>query len=850
MAVATVESAVKALEKQLEHAAVTDTDGKDAVSMAIGCLHNVELHPYQKDGLAWLAHRERAHVNVILGDEMGLGKTVQTIAFVCYLNVAYAASFKTCLVVAPLSVLPNWNEQFTRYAPHLSVVTYCGDKNERRDLQTKFHSQASPKILLTSYELVALDTTFLKACAPWSLGVFDEGHRLKNAKSQIHQTLRDDVISERKMILTGTPVQNNLAELAALLSLLNPMAFTPAVCLAFTATQPSPSLLRSILAPVMLLRTVDDVQEAVQLPPLTKVVIHTELSPMQRAYYKQIVSKGTAFESTLSLMNVLAQLRKACNHPYLFPNAEPEPFEEGPHLYMNSGKLFVLHTLLHALHARNHVVLLFSTSTAFLDIIQDYCTWQKLSYERLDGSVRGEERWQAIDRFRHEDAFLFLLSTRAGGVGLNLQRADTVIFCDVDYNPQMELQALARAYRMGQTNAIHVMHLVCAHSVEEIMYKRSLEKLKLSATVRECSKARHALAVDGTPEWRDDMVQYGLQYLMEQSDDDGLQPLTDDQLETILHRGRSTTAMVAPALPTQLVDDENMYYFDGHDYSTTTAADATCLKQLQLDMASTPRLRKTTPSTIEYEHDADDAVDVVDADALAQQRLARKHALWAKNNYTSYAIDATLSELGHASGSNDDDDEACAITYKTGNAALASGDDVRPAIILHCVDTSGEWTSRGFFGAISHRAPYVEAAYRQMKVNHDLKLGQAHCIPLDNHTFVCLLVVQTYLHQKKKRTGKTLAVRLNSLQLALAAVAAKARQCHATIHMPRLGAGTPGFNWYAVERLIKKHLRAVTVYYFTPSTKRHKATHATSDALSATTKSTTGAATSFAPGTT
>ncbi|RHY35362.1 hypothetical protein DYB32_000158 [Aphanomyces invadans] len=822
MAVATVESAVNALETQLEHAAVTDTDGKDAVSMAIGSLHNVELHPYQKDGLAWLAHRERAHVNVILGDEMGLGKTVQTIAFVCYLNVAYASTFKTCLVVAPLSVLPNWNEQFTRYAPHLSVVTYCGDKKERRDLQAKFHSQANPKILLTSYELVALDTTFLKACAPWSLGVFDEGHRLKNAKSQIHQTLRDDVISERKMILTGTPVQNNLAELAALLSLLNPMAFTPAVCLAFTATQPSPSLLRSILAPVMLLRTVDDVQEAVQLPPLTKVVIHTELSPMQRAYYKQIVSKGTAFESTLSLMNVLAQLRKACNHPYLFPNAEPEPFEEGPHLYMNSGKLFVLHTLLHALHARNHVVLLFSTSTAFLDIIQDYCT-APTRYDSL-GIMTERTPWRT-DRGK-------------------------VIFCDVDYNPQMELQALARAYRMGQTNAIHVMHLVCAHSVEEIMYKRSLEKLKLSATVRECSKARHALAVDGTPEWRDDMVQYGLQYLMEQSDDDGLQPLTDDQLETILHRGRSTTAMVAPALPTQLVDDENMYYFDGHDYSTTTAADATCLKQLQLDMASTPRLRKTTPSTIEYEQDADDAVDVVDADALAQQRLARKHALWAKNNYTSYAIDATLSELGHASRGNDDDDEACAIKYKTGNAALASGDDVRPAIILHCVDTSGVWTTRGFFGAISHRAPYVEAAYRQMKVNHDLKLGQAHCIPLDNHTFVCLLVVQTYLHQKKKRTGKTLAVRLNSLQLALAAVAAKARQCHATIHMPRLGAGTPGFNWYAVERLIKKHLRAVTVYYFTPSTKRHKATHATSDALSATTKSTTGAASSIAPGTT
>ncbi|RHZ21080.1 hypothetical protein DYB37_011808, partial [Aphanomyces astaci] len=346
-----LEDVVETLEKKLLDAAsaAANNDEQDVVSTAVGRLHDVELHAYQMDGLKWLVHREQAHVNVILGDEMGLGKTLQTIAFISYLNAAYPLSFQSCLIVAPLSVLPNWSEQLGRFAPHLSVLSYSGDKEQRRVLQAQFALNPTA-VLLTSYELAALDTSFLKACPSWSLGVFDEGHRLKNVKTQIHQTLRDDIQFDRKVILTGTPVQNNLVELAALLSFLNPTLFTPTACHALASSM-SPSLLRSILAPVMLLRTVRDVQNSLKLPPLTKVVIHTQLSPMQRAYYKQIV---------LSLMNILAQLRKACNHPYLFPNAEPEPFQEGAHLYMNSGKLFVLHTLLHELKATNHVVLLFS----------------------------------------------------------------------------------------------------------------------------------------------------------------------------------------------------------------------------------------------------------------------------------------------------------------------------------------------------------------------------------------------------------------------------------------------------------------------------------------------------------
>ncbi|KAF0720267.1 Aste57867_454 [Aphanomyces stellatus] len=808
---AVVKGVVSSLEKALDGAGDVS---EAALSTALALLQDVTLHDYQLEGIKWLGRRELAKLNVILGDEMGLGKTLQTIAFMCYLDAAYHSSLEPCLIMAPLSVLPNWREQLTRFAPHLSVMVYMGEKTDRHDLQKKFN-QTKPRVLLTSYELALIDTTFLKATR-WSLAVFDEGHRLKNSKAKLYVALTEEFRFDRKLLLTGTPVQNNMDELAALLAFLNPTFFTPSVCQALRTAEPP--LLRAVLSPVLLLRTVQDVQATLQLPPLTKVVIHTGLSPMQRAYYKEIVSKGTTFHSDLSLMNILAQLRKACNHPYLFPNAEPEPFQEGPHLYRNSGKLFALHTLLPVLKARGHVVLLFSTSTQFLDIIQDYCTWQHHSYERLDGSVRGEERWQTIDRFRREDStFLFLLSTRAGGVGLNLQRADTVIFCDVDYNPQMELQALARAYRMGQTQPIHVMHLVCAHSVEEIIYKRSLAKLKLSQTVRECSKT--TVADDESVE---EMLQYGLHHVMEQADDAELEPLSEEQVETILKRGESATVPVVSSGVDATV--ENMYYFEGCDYSKQ---DLQSLRQLKAKgtMAASSQRKTRTAKYDESDDDGgtdDDDVIQVDLEVATRQRIARKQALFAKHNYTSYVVATPADE---DEDFVEDEDEYCAVEYKAGNAAMVQvPPDQSPVIIVHCVDTSGSWTPRGFFGAISHRSKVPEDVYARAKACQDLKLGQAHCVPIGGNVFVCLLVVQSFLHQKKKRTAKTLALRLNALQVALAALAAKARELRATVHMPRLGAGTPGFNWYAVERLVKKHLRQVptTVYYFTPSAKRQK----------------------------
>jgi len=168
---------------------------------------------------------------------------------------------------------------------------------------------------------------------------------------------------------------------------------------------------------------------------------------------------------------------------------EPEPFELGEHLVDASGKLQVIDQLLVFLKARGHKVLMFSQMARMLDIIQDYLGYRGYSYERLDGSVRGEERYLAIQNFNEtEETFIFLLSTRAGGQGLNLMSADTVIFVDNDFNPQNDLQAAARAHRIGQTRPVKVIRLVARSTVEEIVLKRADDKLKLTNTVIEGGK--------------------------------------------------------------------------------------------------------------------------------------------------------------------------------------------------------------------------------------------------------------------------------------------------------------------------------------------------------------------------
>jgi len=251
--------------------------------------------------------------------------------------------------------------------------------------------------------------------------------------------------------------------------------------------------LQNLLSPFLLRRVKSEVMA--HLPQKTEVLLYTGMSDIQKKYYKAILMKDLdAFNSPggsmkTRLMNILMQLRKCVNHPYLFDGVEPEPFELGEHLVDASGKLQVIDQLLVFLKARGHKVLMFSQMARMLDIIQDYLGYRGYSYERLDGSVRGEERYLAIQNFNEtEETFIFLLSTRAGGQGLNLMSADTVIFVDNDFNPQNDLQAAARAHRIGQTRPVKVIRLVARSTVEEIVLKRADDKLKLTNTVIEGGK--------------------------------------------------------------------------------------------------------------------------------------------------------------------------------------------------------------------------------------------------------------------------------------------------------------------------------------------------------------------------
>ncbi|KAK1948121.1 Chromodomain-helicase-DNA-binding protein 1-like [Phytophthora citrophthora] len=905
---------------KLEQHGQQPTPLADRVKTQPALLENVTMHDYQLTGLQWLLRKHEQGLNPILGDEMGLGKTLQVIAFITALVAANQDQKKEdgdrFLVVAPLSVLPNWMEQFEQFAPSISTVMYIGPAKDREATQRTIEKSPpdQPVVVVTSYEMLLFDHDFFHKTM-WEVVVMDEGHRLKNPKGQLHGIVSTRLRSKHMVILTGTPIQNDLQELFALLSILNPSLFNDQKLFETTfrdyfsakvqrldedqqmkskRLNKVEELMRRLLAPLLLLRTVQDVQGAFTLPPLSEMVVHTPMSAMQRAYYKEVIAKNSevlngaakAQGGRVPLINILPQLRKACNHPYLFPGAEPEPFEEGSHLYENSGKLFVLHQILPRLKQDGHRVLLFSQSPPFLDIIQDFLTLESFAYERIDGSVRGKERWQCIERFRNDpETFVFLISTRAGGLGLNLQSADTVIFVDSDYNPQTDLQAIARAYRLGQTKPIHVIKFLCANTVEESIYRRTLKKIRMADRIRNLARRTDD---DGGETDEDssktllDMIQFGLHRLMQgaagEDEDAPMKPLEEGYIQHILARksvdraeeiASSGDDEVSLVKNDKLLEsggdfqEENMYYFEGEDYTknvSTKEQDAEILQKFCQDAAGSIK-RQTKVSRKKYEQDEDEEEDEDEEQTTLneaeqarkreerrQKALEKKLAQWKINNYTSAVInavnpgDVSVQSSPLSSNGRDGSTNSGRLLYKSGDASQPPLNFLRPKphIIVHCVDNSGVWCPRGFFRSLSSLSPTIQKQYESAGRNGDLKLGSAHLIRLPSQAatsidgYVCLLVVQGFNGKKKQRgrngagtvkivrQGKSSTFRLNALETALQALAYRALELGATVHLPRIGYGTPNFNWYAVERLLARNLRDVgvesTIYYYSRRT--------------------------------
>lgn len=279
---------------------------------------------------------------------------------------------------------------------------------------------------------------------------------------------------------------------------------------------------------------------AKDLPAKTEIKLFVQMTALQREWYKKILSKDIDAINSGSgpktrIANIVMQLRKVCNHPYLFPNAEPgPPFKEGPHLYTAAGKMAVLDKLLGRLQEKGSRVLIFSQMTRMLDILEDYCTLRGWQYCRIDGSTDHEEREGMIDEYNAEgsEKFIFLLSTRAGGLGINLATADTVILYDSDWNPQVDLQAQDRAHRIGQTKPVSVYRFVTEHAIEEKIVERAEAKLRLDAIVIQQGRLMEQHKALSRSEMLN-MIRYGADDIFQAKE---AAELTDEDIDAIIER--------------------------------------------------------------------------------------------------------------------------------------------------------------------------------------------------------------------------------------------------------------------------------------------------------------------------
>ncbi|XP_026323567.1 ATP-dependent helicase brm isoform X2 [Hyposmocoma kahamanoa] len=489
----------------------------ESVTEQASILVNGNLKEYQIKGLEWLVSLFNNNLNGILADEMGLGKTIQTIALVTYLMEKKKVN-GPFLIIVPLSTLSNWVLEFEKWAPTVSVVSYKGSPASRRLVQAQMRSTKF-NVLLTTYEYVIKDKGVL-AKVHWKYMIIDEGHRMKNHHCKLTQVLNTHYIAPHRLLLTGTPLQNKLPELWALLNFLLPSIFKSCSTFEqwfnapFATTGEKVELneeetiliirrLHKVLRPFLLRRLKKEVES--QLPDKVEYIIKCDMSGLQRVLYKHMQSKGVLLTDgsekgnkgkggAKALMNTIVQLRKLCNHPFMFQHIEEKFCDHvgtgggvvsGPDLYRVSGKFELLDRVLPKLKTTGHRVLVFCQMTQCMTIIEDYLSWRGFQYLRLDGMTKAEDRGELLKKFNDKDSeyFLFLLSTRAGGLGLNLQSADTVIIFDSDWNPHQDLQAQDRAHRIGQRNEVRVLRLMTVNSVEERILAAARYKLNMDEKV-------------------------------------------------------------------------------------------------------------------------------------------------------------------------------------------------------------------------------------------------------------------------------------------------------------------------------------------------------------------------------
>ncbi|KPV73767.1 uncharacterized protein RHOBADRAFT_48765 [Rhodotorula graminis WP1] len=526
---------------------------KETITQQPSILVGGELKGYQLKGLEWMVSLYNNHVNGILADEMGLGKTIQTLSLITYL-IETKRQPGPYLVIVPLSTMPNWISEFERWAPSVKVVSYKGTPAQRKGAQAEIR-HGNFQVLLTTFEYIIKDRPLL-AKVKWLHMIIDEGHRMKNTQSKLSVTLTQYYSSRYRLILTGTPLQNNLPELWALLNFVLPKIFGSVKSFdewfnapfANTGGQDKIELneeesllvirrLHKVLRPFLLRRLKKDVEQ--DLPDKVERVIKCKMSALQRELTKQIKEHGMIFTEAATsdkknatgirgLQNQIMQLRKICNHPFCFEAVERSIDPTGMSnatLYRVAGKFELLDRILPKLFATGHRVLMFFQMTTVMTIFEDYLNFRRIEHLRLDGTTKHEDRSTLLKLFNDPASKypIFILSTRAGGLGLNLQSADTVIIFDSDWNPHQDLQAQDRAHRIGQKKEVRILRLVTERSVEEHVMAGAARKIEMDKKIIQAGRYDNK----STAEERDAF----LRALLEAEDGGEADPDADDDAD-------------------------------------------------------------------------------------------------------------------------------------------------------------------------------------------------------------------------------------------------------------------------------------------------------------------------------
>ncbi|KAH7727594.1 chromodomain-helicase-DNA-binding protein 1-like protein [Aphelenchoides avenae] len=835
------------------------------------------LHDHQLEGvetiLSWYA---KGHGG-ILADEMGLGKTSQAVVA---LTILASQGRVPGLIICPLSVLDHWENELIRFScGRLKVFRYYGSKAEREVVRRTTLRTQKWDVMLTSFETFLQDHGLLQFT--WECVVFDEAHRVKNDVTLMHTALTKARINWI-LLMTGTPVQNRLAELYALLQLIDKKKFPARSQEEFlqkfrnTKDQKVADEFHALFYKYCLRRTKDLVCK--DLPKCFEVKLYHGLTELQQNLYKAILTENRQFfldntssvaAARQSLMGICTQLFKVCNHPYLFKGIEPKPYVDGEHLVESSGKMLSLDRLLKYLYKKGHKVLLFSQMKGALTIIEDIFCLRGYKYERLDGNVKSADRLKAVENFQrpNSDVFCFLLTPRAGGIGLTLTAADTVIFLDWDWNPQNDKQAAARCHRIGQTKPVRIIRLLASNTIEEVIKYRASRKLQLSEFV-----LGEKEQVSVTSATFKHMLLEGMKDLMEAkgASAESSNAVTDQELEALIgatdsnglwkvEEGKENTPLAEPMEEDdendELMDAKAIYKFEGKDYSEKDrkVLDELLQSPSQKTAALDPRIAavatqarvSTKPRKVLSDEEKEERRkrrkenEKNRREQREKAKAERKARLWQQNGYESQNLPLPEEKpKGPPTG--------FARIYRVfGDVTQpqrAKEDAATKALVLHALDDGGHFGVGGVFSALRQLSHRIGEAYELAGRMKDLHRGDSHLVedvseqadcagiqlpsygsevPADSEltgksdpikrTVSAVLMVYQGVQDRYQRM-----VHKPSLEDCLNRVAEYAAKNDASVHMTQIWYGTHNLDEQQTLSLLQKYLcsRGINVYIY------------------------------------